>query len=80
MKKVSAPWGRHYILTMRLVHLEFSGGWSTQHGYFISDATEDEAFQAIWKSCCEAATEGTNVGPWTTDNTAVLFYRLAEPE
>ncbi len=72
----------HYILSMELVPPEKSGvqGRSTQYGYFTGYDTEDAAFMSIWRSCCKLATEKTTVGPWTTENTCVVFYRLVDAE
>lgn len=70
---------RHYIITLQRTSPR-QIQQSTQHGYFEGDDGECDAFEAVWRTCCERLADATG-DEWTMENTSVLFYRLAaDPE
>jgi hypothetical protein len=73
---------RHYLITLQKMYDNGVMRYSTQHGEFEGDDDEGAAFELIVDAACAKATalftaEGLS-GTWSRDNSAVLFYRLAD--
>lgn len=68
---------RHYIITLQRAGSDFR--ISTTQGQYFGDDPEYAAFHKTWEGACADNSRADGL-PWTTKNTAVLFYRLMEIE
>lgn len=74
---------RHYVITLQRLCEDGVTRFSTQYGDLTGDVDEADAFLRVWKTACETWTEHAKPLGWegtafTVENSAVLFYRLAD--